>query len=154
MSWLGRLTLILLMWKIRWAPNNASKWEMGFNSAFKGLITSLSPRRPGFNPRPVHVGFVEDKVAPKQISLRVLRVFPLSVQFHCCTMLIHSSITNATYSQISTAYLMNTKSSILMVSCHLILGLSSNTFIRSFLHKNLHYNLIIPSRLHVRAILS
>ena len=25
------------MWRIRWAPNNASKWQMGFNSAFKGL---------------------------------------------------------------------------------------------------------------------
>ena len=32
------LTLTLLTWKIRWAPNNASKWQMGFNSAFKGLI--------------------------------------------------------------------------------------------------------------------
>jgi len=31
------LTLILLMWRIWWAPNNASKWLMGFNSAFKGL---------------------------------------------------------------------------------------------------------------------
>jgi hypothetical protein len=31
------LTLILLTWKIRWAPNNASKWQMGFNSAFKVL---------------------------------------------------------------------------------------------------------------------
>ena len=31
------LTLILLTWKIRWAPNNASKWQMGFNSALKGL---------------------------------------------------------------------------------------------------------------------
>ena len=31
------LTLILLTWKIRWAPNNAIKWHMGFNSAFKGL---------------------------------------------------------------------------------------------------------------------
>jgi len=31
------LTLILLTWKIWWAPNNASKWQMGFNSAFKGL---------------------------------------------------------------------------------------------------------------------
>jgi hypothetical protein len=29
------LTLILLMWRIRWAPNNASRWQMGFNSAFK-----------------------------------------------------------------------------------------------------------------------
>ena len=36
------LTLILLMWRIWWAPNNASKWQMGFNSAFKGLSTSLS----------------------------------------------------------------------------------------------------------------
>jgi hypothetical protein len=31
------LTLILLMWRIWWAPNNARKWQMGFNSAFKGL---------------------------------------------------------------------------------------------------------------------
>ena len=33
------LTLILLTWKIWWAPTNASKWRMGFNSAFKGLNT-------------------------------------------------------------------------------------------------------------------
>ena len=26
------------MWRIWWAPNNASKWQMGFNLAFKGLI--------------------------------------------------------------------------------------------------------------------
>ena len=32
----GLLTLILLIWRIWWA-NNASKWQMGFNSAFKGL---------------------------------------------------------------------------------------------------------------------
>jgi len=31
------LTLILLTWRIWWAPNNASKWQKGFNSAFKGL---------------------------------------------------------------------------------------------------------------------
>ena len=31
------LTLNLLTWRIWWAPNNASKWQMGFNSAFKGL---------------------------------------------------------------------------------------------------------------------
>jgi hypothetical protein len=31
------LTLILLMWRIWWAPNNASKWQMEFNSEFKGL---------------------------------------------------------------------------------------------------------------------
>ena len=37
------LTLILLKWRIWWAPNNASKWQMGFNSAFKG--TSFSRHR-------------------------------------------------------------------------------------------------------------
>ena len=31
------LTLILLTWRIWWAPNNASRWQMGFNSAVKGL---------------------------------------------------------------------------------------------------------------------
>jgi hypothetical protein len=32
------LTLILLTWRIGWAPNNASKWQVEFNLAFKGLI--------------------------------------------------------------------------------------------------------------------
>jgi len=36
------LTLILLTWNIEWAPNNASKWQMGFNSAFKGLMLYTS----------------------------------------------------------------------------------------------------------------
>jgi hypothetical protein len=31
------LTLILLTWRIWWAHNNASKWQIGFNSAFEGL---------------------------------------------------------------------------------------------------------------------
>jgi hypothetical protein len=34
---LGHLTLILLTWTKWRAPINASKWRMGFNSAFKGL---------------------------------------------------------------------------------------------------------------------
>ena len=29
------LTLTLLTWKICWDPNNASRWQMGFNLAFK-----------------------------------------------------------------------------------------------------------------------
>jgi len=36
------LTLILLTWRKWWAPNNASKQQMGFNSAFKELNTQLS----------------------------------------------------------------------------------------------------------------
>jgi hypothetical protein len=33
-----KLTLTLLTWTIWRAPTNASKWRMGFNSAFKGLM--------------------------------------------------------------------------------------------------------------------
>jgi hypothetical protein len=32
------LTLTLLTWTIWRAPTNASKWRMGFNSAFNGLM--------------------------------------------------------------------------------------------------------------------
>jgi hypothetical protein len=39
------LTLNLLTWKIWWAPNNASKWQMWFNSVFKGLKCMWKERR-------------------------------------------------------------------------------------------------------------
>jgi hypothetical protein len=38
----GCLTFILLTWRIWRDPNNASKWQMGFNWSFKGLY-SLTP---------------------------------------------------------------------------------------------------------------
>jgi hypothetical protein len=39
------LSIILLMWNIGWAPNNVSKWQMGFNSACKGLKLLITKRR-------------------------------------------------------------------------------------------------------------
>jgi hypothetical protein len=33
------LTFIQLTWRIWWAPNNASRWQMGFNSVLKELRT-------------------------------------------------------------------------------------------------------------------
>jgi hypothetical protein len=39
------LTIIPLTWKIWWTPNNASKWQMGFNSACKGLRIEASYNR-------------------------------------------------------------------------------------------------------------
>ena len=36
-SFLRPLSVILLTWRIWWAPNNASRWHMGYDSAFKGL---------------------------------------------------------------------------------------------------------------------
>ena len=37
------LTLTLLTWRIWWASNNASKWQTGFNSVFKGLSLFSDP---------------------------------------------------------------------------------------------------------------
>ena len=37
------------------------------------LVAGLSSRRPGFDPKPVHVGFLVDKVAFGQVFPRVLR---------------------------------------------------------------------------------
>jgi len=43
-----RLTLILLKWRIWWAPHIASRWQMVFTFAFKGLNLMLSSfQRPG-----------------------------------------------------------------------------------------------------------
>jgi hypothetical protein len=42
------------------------------------LVAGLSPRRPGFDPGPVHVGFVVDKVALVQVFTRVCRFSPVS----------------------------------------------------------------------------
>jgi hypothetical protein len=38
----------------------------------RSLLAGLSPRRPGFAPESIHVGFVVDKVALGQVFLRVL----------------------------------------------------------------------------------
>jgi hypothetical protein len=48
----------------------------------KRLIAGLSPRRLGFAPGSIHVGFVVDKVALRQVFLRVLRFSPVNISFH------------------------------------------------------------------------
>jgi hypothetical protein len=45
------------------------------------LVAGLSPRRPGFDPGSVHVGFVVDKVALGQVFSPSTSVFPC--QFDC-----------------------------------------------------------------------
>jgi len=42
-GYINPLTLILLTCRIWWASNNASRWQMGFNSVFKGLDAELNP---------------------------------------------------------------------------------------------------------------
>lgn len=43
------------------------------------LVTGLSPRRPGFNPGPIHFGFVINKLASVQVFLQVLQLSPLTI---------------------------------------------------------------------------
>jgi len=68
------LTFYLLTWKIWWAPNNASKGQMGFNSAFKGLIISSHLR-------------------PETSSCLLLSGFPTKTLDECCFPLIWTTCT-------------------------------------------------------------
>jgi hypothetical protein len=45
----------------------------------RSLVAGLSPRRPGFAPGSIHVGFVVDKMALGQVFLRVLRFSPVNI---------------------------------------------------------------------------
>jgi len=56
-----------------WNPANAVQRP-------KRQVTGFSPRTPEFNPRPVNVGFVVDRLALWQVIPRVLGVFPC--QYH------------------------------------------------------------------------
>jgi hypothetical protein len=50
----------------------------------RSLVASRLPRRPGFAPGSIHVGFLVDKVALGQVFLLVLRFSPVSISFQCC----------------------------------------------------------------------
>ena len=52
------------------------------------------------NPRQVHVGYLVDKLALKQVFLQALW-FPHSVSFHQYSILIHSSTTDITANNLS-----------------------------------------------------
>jgi hypothetical protein len=45
----------------------------------RSLVAGLSPRRPGFAPGPINVGFVVDKVALGQVFLRVIPFSPVNI---------------------------------------------------------------------------
>jgi hypothetical protein len=49
------------------------------SSWLRRLVACLLPRRPGFDPGSVHVGFVVDKVALGQVFPRVLRFSPVNI---------------------------------------------------------------------------
>jgi hypothetical protein len=60
----------------------------------KRLVTHLSSRRQGFDPRPIHVKLAVDKVVQEQLFSQTIAAFP-SVQLHQRPRLTRSSITEA-----------------------------------------------------------
>jgi hypothetical protein len=61
-------------------PNLAVPW-------LRQLVTGLSPRRSGFDPQSVYVGFVVDKVVLGQVFFPSTSVFPC--QFHSIAALLN-----------------------------------------------------------------
>jgi len=43
------------------------------------FVAGLSPRRPGFDPRPIRLSFVVEKVSLRPVLLLVLRFFPFDI---------------------------------------------------------------------------
>jgi hypothetical protein len=54
-------------------------------SLFKQSVAGLSPLRPGFNPRSVHMSFVLEEVTVEEVILLGIAFFSLSVSFHQCS---------------------------------------------------------------------
>ena len=69
-------------------------------SCLTWLVTSLTSQRHGFDPRQVHVGYLVDKLALKQVFIQTLW-FPQSVSFHQYSILIHSSTTDTVAKNLS-----------------------------------------------------
>jgi hypothetical protein len=54
------LTLTPLTWRTWWAPNNASRWQMGFNSEFRWLTLILLMWRKGWAPNSILIYIQQD----------------------------------------------------------------------------------------------
>jgi len=89
-----QLAINPLTWKIRWAPNNARKCQMGFNLAFKGLniFDLIALFRSSWNtsrcvPRKLRVAFqrcqVDSRYVPSPLrnKQRLVRLYWLTVHW-------------------------------------------------------------------------
>jgi len=71
------LTLILLTWRIWWAPNNASRWQMEFNSAFKGLMWQTHDQSQGWFFFYTLVIFCHSLLQKWPVDISILTALPL-----------------------------------------------------------------------------
>ena len=81
------LTLTLLTWRIWWAPNNASKWQMGFNSAYKGLSCVLQGRDQAWALSLAFNTFIQITLLKvfKLIGAKTINVFSVKLYIHRLT---------------------------------------------------------------------
>jgi len=81
------LTPILLMWRIWWATNNASKWQMGFNLTFKwfNALRMVAYRQPQGTVWRITSAWYKDHPALKGFSL------PYIVAMSSCHILAFNS---------------------------------------------------------------
>ena len=98
--WIWEQTAIISLYSINWlvfiTERECVYWAVRTESLYTTHVKFLHLRR-----RPVRFGaghfrLTVDKVALGQLFLRVFQ-FPLSVSFHQCSILIHSSTTDAVY---------------------------------------------------------
>ena len=71
------ITLNPLTWKILWALNNASIWQMGFNLGFKGIIGKPEGKQPLGRPRDGWENNV--KMSLRELRLEGIDCFHLAV---------------------------------------------------------------------------
>jgi hypothetical protein len=80
----GQFTSYFMFWLCHWYCTRFISCGVGLTSALavpwlRSLVAGLSPRRSGFAPGSINVGFVVDKVALGQVFLRVLRFSPVNI---------------------------------------------------------------------------
>jgi len=69
------LTVILLTWRIWWAPNNASGWHIGFNWAFEDLILHKVCSTINFFNKNIFFAFEYLRIYPIELEILFLKIY-------------------------------------------------------------------------------
>jgi hypothetical protein len=77
-------------WEVSWSSRHMPGWYKYIVPWLRRSVAGLSPRRPGFDSRPVHVGFLVGTVALGRFFCQYSG-FPQSVSFHQYSISLHSS---------------------------------------------------------------
>ena len=87
----------MLTWRIGWAPNNASKWQMGFNMAFKGLKSDKNSRYLTWKPMYIYFNISlnsakKEKWFRQKMFRKLKHWFPFLINFFLVFCLLWDSV--------------------------------------------------------------